>query len=89
MSNAPKTLILLVVSAGLAACHGGQPEQNSTDNMAINNDLVGVPRGGAPADVDTLPADESSATPSNQLVNGDDSPDVNGAGTDNKLGEVR
>ncbi|MGH9548449.1 MAG: hypothetical protein ACRD3W_03700 [Terriglobales bacterium] len=29
------------------------------------------------ADIETLPADESSTTPSNQLENGFDNPDVN------------
>ena len=31
----------------------------------------------ANADVETLPPDESSETPSNELVNGSDNPDVN------------
>ncbi len=33
------------------------------------------------ADIETLPADESSTTPSNQLQNGYDNPDSNDVGT--------
>ena len=32
------------------------------------------------ADIETLPPDESSATPTNQLQNGFDNPDVNDVG---------
>ena len=35
------------------------------------------------ADIETLPSDESSSTPSNQLVNGTDNPDVNDVGQSN------
>jgi hypothetical protein len=34
----------------------------------------------ANADIETLPPDESSTTPSNQLQNGFDNPDVNDLG---------
>ena len=40
------------------------------EDIAITN----VPAG---ANVEALPPDESSATPSNQLINGADNPDVN------------
>jgi hypothetical protein len=35
-----------------------------------------------PNDIETLPADESSATPSNELVNGADNADVNTLGNE-------
>ena len=65
-----RVAITLLMFAGLAvgACNKQQPQQNQ--DVAITN----VPAG---ADVETLPADESSGTPSNQLVNGNDNPDVN------------
>ena len=66
-----RAAIGLLMFAGLAsvgACTK-QPQQQNQD-VAITN----VPAG---ADVEALPADESSGTPSNQLVNGNDNPDVN------------
>lgn len=66
MHHATKTLIA-GAAAGLAACGGGGDQDQ---NIAIDNV-------GAPAQVEALPADESSATPTNQLVNGTtDDPDV-------------
>jgi hypothetical protein len=61
-------LLMLASLASAAAC-SRQPQQQNQD-VAISN----VPAG---ADVEALPADESSGTPSNQLVNGNDNPDVN------------
>lgn len=72
MRNALKLLTALLFVPALAACHKDQAQQAGDANTAAA-DANAVP----PADVDTLPPDESSATPSNQLVNGDDSPDVN------------
>ena len=48
-----------------AACQQDRSEQN----IAIDNNL-------ANADIEALPPDESSATPSNELVNGVDNGDV-------------
>ena len=64
----PIKLLMLAGLFAVAACNEQQPQQNQ--EIAISN----VPAG---ADVETLPADESSGTPSNQLVNGSDNPDVN------------
>ena len=64
MSNAAKTIGLAFL---LAACS----KQPSDQNIVVDN---GIP---ANADIEMLPPDESSATPSNELVNGDDNPDVN------------
>ena len=61
--------LLMLAGLGSAAACNKQPQQQNQD-VAITN----VPAG---ADVEALPADESSGTPSNQLVNGNDNPDVN------------
>ena len=61
-----RTLMLAGLGASLAACGGNEAEDQ---NFAIDN--IGA------AEVETLPADESSTTPSNALVNGTtDDPDV-------------
>jgi hypothetical protein len=64
-------LMVLTGLAGAAACSKGQPPQDQNITIADNN-MAG-------ADIETLPSDESSGTPSNQLVNGNDNPDVNDA----------
>ena len=68
MPNAPKVFALFLGLAALAACQKQpQPEQNIVidTNAAMAN-----------ADIETLPSDESSETPSNELVNGSDNPEV-------------
>jgi hypothetical protein len=44
--------------------------------MSIDDDVV---NGGMPAnaDIEALPPDESSGTPTNELASGEDNPDVN------------
>ena len=61
------TKLLTVGGAALAvvACQKNQ----SAENIAIDNVS-------ANADVETLPPDESSETPSNELANGSDNADV-------------
>ena len=62
----------VLILAGLvaaAACSKSQPPQDQNITIADNNM--------ADADIETLPPDESSGTPSNQLINGADNPDVN------------
>jgi hypothetical protein len=66
MRTAAMTLMLGGAALALAACQNKQNEQN----IAIDN---GIP---ANADIEALPPDESSATPSNELVNGADNADV-------------
>ena len=63
-----RLMLLAGVASAAVACNK-QPQQQNQD-IAISN----VPEAG---NVETLPADESSTTPSNQLVNGADNPDVN------------
>ena len=66
----------------LPACHKSQDQQAQDQTMAIDE---GVPQNqvAGNAEIETLPPDESSATPSNQLQNGFDNPDVNDLGTTN------
>jgi hypothetical protein len=57
---------LLFGLGAVAACRNNQAEQNITitDNIPAN------------ADIEALPPDESSATPTNELENGSDNADV-------------
>ena len=66
MRNVTKGPVLLVAILALAAC-----SDRSAENVAIDINNA------APGDIEALPPDESSATPSDQLVNGDDNADVN------------
>lgn len=80
MPNALRGLGALMLVVALAGCHNDQPLQNGTaDANVVNVEGNAAP----PAEVEALPSDESSATPSNQLVNGDDAPDVNAGGETN------
>ena len=68
-----RTAFRLAILAGLAAaaaCSKSQPPQEQNIAVTNNNNTAGT-------DIETLPPDESSGTPSNQLVNGADNPDVN------------
>ena len=58
MRNAARTLFIFVGLAALGACSGNGDSANAIE---ANSSVV---------EVDTLPADESSATPSDQLANG-------------------
>jgi hypothetical protein len=71
--------IALFALLSLGACQKHQ-QQAQDQNIAIDE---GVPENqiAGNADIETLPADESSATPSNQLQNGFDNPDVNEIGS--------
>ena len=77
MRAAMLTLAILTLTGALGGCHKNQPQdQNiSVDDASMDNG--GLP---ANADIESLPPDESSATPSNQLANGADNPDVNDLG---------
>ena len=65
---------LIVGMLALAGCNKPSAEQNAAGPVAMNNDVA------ANADIEALPADESSATPSDQLEAGDDNADVNELG---------
>ena len=62
MRNAAKTFLVLTSAAALAACGSNGDQQDNRDNAIEANSSV--------VEVDTLPADESSATPSDDLANG-------------------
>jgi hypothetical protein len=72
--RAANRLIVMLVLAAAAACRN-QPAPDQ--NIAIDNDAA------TPAEVETLPADESSVTPTNELVNGMIDPDVSDLNTAN------
>jgi hypothetical protein len=70
-----------IAALALGACH--KQQQNQEQNISMDE---GVPNNQVSAgniDMETLPADESSTTPSNQLQNGFDNPDVNDIATTN------
>ena len=68
MTNIPKLALALMLSAAaLAGCRPAADRQQARE--------AGAAAAGAQAgDVDTLPPDESVATPSNQLAAGDAEP---------------
>jgi hypothetical protein len=79
MRNARTILAIGIAALALGACNKPKAETNDAD-MSIDE---GVPTNqvtAGNAEIETLPADESSTTPSNQLQNGFDNPDVNDAG---------
>ena len=80
MRNAKMIIALGIAAVELGGCHKQQQAQNN--EISIDD---AVPENQVAADnaqIETLPADESSTTPSNQLQNGFDAPDVN-VGTGN------
>jgi hypothetical protein len=79
MRNAPKALILALGAVSAAACHKQpQPTAAANQDMTIEPNLNSADANNA--EIEPLPPDESSATPSNQLQSGDDKPDVNDLG---------
>jgi hypothetical protein len=75
MRAAVRTLktVLVISLAAAGGCSKGQPQDQ---NVAMGN-------AAAPADIEALPPDESSATPSNELQNGTDNADVSDLNTTN------
>lgn len=69
MRNALKVLTAAVALLSVGACNRQEPQTDQ--NVAIDINSV------SPNDIEALPADESSGTPSDQLANGEDNPDVN------------
>ena len=67
MRVATKMLLLAGAALAIAGCKKEQAQQNEVAANEVSPN----------ADIEALPADESSATPSNELVNGDDSADAN------------
>ena len=79
MRNAKMIIAVTAAALALGACHKQSQQAAADQNLSLDS---GVPSNEvlANADIETLPADESSATPSNQLQNGYDNPDVNDLG---------
>ena len=77
MRNAASFLLLTLSAVALAACDKAKSQHNQDINIDENMASAGLPPN---TEVETLPADESSTTPSNQLQNGFDNPDVNSLG---------
>jgi hypothetical protein len=82
MRNAAKVLILVFGVAALGACNKpSQQNEASTQDMGIDDNLSSA-GGDSNAQIETLPADESSTTPSGELNDGQDAPDANAIGND-------
>ena len=64
MRNAHR-FVLLMATAAIAACQ----QQRSDQNIVVTNNMSG-------ADIEALPPDESSETPTDELENGSDNADV-------------
>ncbi|MGE5562146.1 MAG: hypothetical protein ACM3ZV_02425 [Bacillota bacterium] len=74
MQNAKTIIALAIAALAAAGCSKEKPQQDQ--NLSID---AGIPDNQVAADnaqIETLPADESSTTPSNQLQSGYDNPDV-------------
>ena len=69
-----RAVTVMLLGGTALAIAGCRKDQNPDQNVIIEN---GIP---ANADIEALPPDESSATSSNELVNGTDNPDVNDLG---------
>jgi PBP1b-binding outer membrane lipoprotein LpoB len=77
MRNA-KTVTILLGAILIAGC-GSNDQQNSDQNSAAGE--VPSNQVAANADIEMLPADESSATSSTELQNGIDAPETNETAT--------
>lgn len=80
MQDAKMTLLVAAAALAVGACHKQQPQDQ---NIAIDEGVPDNQVSAGNVQFETLPADESSTTPSNQLQNGFDNPDVNDIGTSN------
>ena len=82
MSNAKTVAALGLAALALGGC-SKQQQQTQNNDIAMDAGVPDNQVAAGNADIETLPADESSVTPSNQLQNGFDNPDVNGVGPTN------
>jgi hypothetical protein len=80
MRSVPKILTLIVGAAAIAACHTHPAQNQAANEISMEDNIVQQGQILDNAQIETLPADESSTTPSNQLQNGYDNPDVNDLG---------
>jgi hypothetical protein len=68
-------VILALAPLALAACNKNAQPQARDGNISVDQPFTNETM--ANADIETLPPDESSVTPSNELETGSDNPDVN------------
>jgi hypothetical protein len=80
MRNAKRTIVLGLAMLSASACN---KQQAQDQNISIDEGVPTNQMSTGNAEIETLPADESSTTPSNQLQNGFDNPDVNELGSAN------
>ena len=79
MRNAARVLILTFGVSTLVACHKqSQANASANDDLSIEDNLTN--QGTSSTQIETLPADESSTTPSTELNKGQDSPGANDLG---------
>ena len=69
MRALPLVLMVAALAVPVAACRKSEPPPDQNVITDINS--------ASPNDIEALPPDESSATPSNELVNGVDNAEVN------------
>ena len=79
MRNARLILAIGAAALALGACNKQQAPTNN-ESISMDADVPDNQMMAGNADIETLPPDESSTTPSNQLQNGFDNPDVNDVG---------
>jgi len=82
MPNAKILVAAGVAILALGAC-GNKQQQAQNNVISMDEGIPDNQVSAGNADIETLPADESSTTPSSQLQNGSDNPDVNGLGPSN------
>ena len=70
----------IIVALGFAALATGACKQQPAQDQNISIDAGEDNQIAGNADIYTLPPDESSTTPTNELQNGIDAPDANAAG---------
>jgi hypothetical protein len=80
MRNAKRRIVLALAMLSASACN---KQQAQDQNISIDEGVPTNQMSTGNAEIETLPADESSTTPSNQLQNGFDNPDVNELGSAN------
>jgi hypothetical protein len=80
MHPATRFLLMALTPVAFAACQK-KPAQPQDQNIAVDQPMTNETM--ANAEIETLPSDESSGTPSDQLANGSDNPDVNDVNTTN------
>jgi len=83
MQNAKIIATLGLGALALAGCQKQQQQQDQNNEISMDAGIPDNQFAAGNAEIETLPADESSVTPSNQLQNGFDNPDVNSLGTTN------